>query len=181
MGLLQKRAVAWCLAAVMAIGSVVGMGGMKLHAQRRQAVEAFRNGKDGFSAYSDLENRKETAINLIKIAELILAEDDQTLQAARGAWKEMDEAEKPEQYYTANNALQGAIDNLYQVMNDNGMDAQQQELAQRQYANFTGRMSNLKFDDYYNDMAEDYNKTCSGFPAGLIAGLTGNGSLPVFR
>lgn len=182
MGVLQKRAVAWCLAAVMALGSVVGLGGMKLHAQRREAVEAFTTGKDGFSAYSDLQNRSETAYNLITMAGQVLEADDQSLQAAAKAWEAMEKAERPEEYGAANSALQGAIDNLYQAMAASGrLDDRQQALAKGQYANFESRRSNLKFDDYYNDKAEAYNKACSGFPAGLIAGLTGNGKLPVFR
>ena len=42
-------------------------------------------------------------------------------------------------------------------------------------------MSNLQYDDYYNGLAEDYNRVCDGFPASVIGALTGAGKLPTFR
>ena len=49
MSLLKNRAVAWCLSALIAAGATLGLGGWKLHGQRKQAEEAFFTGQNGFS------------------------------------------------------------------------------------------------------------------------------------
>ena len=72
------------------------------------------------------------------------------------------------------------MDILYQQMEPTLLEGDRQ-IARRQYKDFCGRMSNLQYDDYYNGLAEEYNRVCSGFPASVIGALTGAGKLPVFR
>ena len=61
MKLLQNRAFAWILAGLMILAAILGLGGMKLRSARQDAVTAFFTGKDGFSPYDDLINRREYA------------------------------------------------------------------------------------------------------------------------
>ncbi|MFQ9798161.1 MAG: hypothetical protein ACLR23_03695 [Clostridia bacterium] len=53
----------------MMVASIFGLGGMKLGSARQKVVTAFFTGRDGFSPYDDLINRREYAYNLLHIAE----------------------------------------------------------------------------------------------------------------
>ena len=181
MKLLQNRAFAWILAGLMILAAILGLGGMKLRSARQDAVTAFFTGKDGFSPYDDLINRREYAYNLINIAEGTGLKDSALYAAAKQAWDQLDAAETPEAYYDANQALQPAIEELYAELTSLDLENKSRVAADKQYSNFIGRMSNLRYDDYYNDLALEYNKICKAFPAKFIAMVTGNGPLPTFR
>ena len=62
---LQNRKIAWALAALMMVASIFGLGGMKLGSARQKVVTAFFTGRDGFSPYDDLINRRDYAYNLL--------------------------------------------------------------------------------------------------------------------
>ncbi|MFR5071626.1 MAG: LemA family protein [Bianqueaceae bacterium] len=179
---LQNRKIAWALAALMMVASIFGLGGMKLGSARQKVVTAFFTGRDGFSPYDDLINRREYAYNLLHIAEDASLQDTSSYTAAHAAWQQLDSAKTPEDYYEANIALQTAIDALYSELSSlESLDEKAEVMAAKQYSDFCGRMSNLQYDDYYNELAMKYNQSCKGFPAGLIASITGNGPLPTFR
>ena len=180
MSLLKNRAVAWCLSALIAAGAPLGLGGWKLHGQRKQAEEAFFTGQNGFSPYNDLMNRRDSAYNLLTLAQKGLDQNSQAVKQAQSAWNQLDRAETPKEYHEANSYLQGAVDALYQQL-ESALTEEDWQIARRQYADFCGRMSNLQYDDYYNGLAEDYNRVCDGFPASVIGALTGAGKLPTFR
>ena len=182
MKLLQNRRVAWVLAVLMMGISIFGLGGMKLSFARQKVVTAFFTGQDGFSPYDDLMNRREYAYNLLHIAEDASLQDTPSYTAAQAAWQQLDSAKTPEDSYEANLALQTAIDDLYSALSSGeSLDDKAKVMASKQYSDFCGRMSNLQYDDYYNELAIQYNQRCKGFPAGLIASITGNGPLPTFR
>lgn len=180
MSLLKNRAVAWCLSIVIAAGSTLGLGGWKLHGQRKQAEEAFFTGQNGFSPYNDLMSRRDSAYNLLALAQRGLDQNDEAVKQAQSAWNKLDRAETPKEYYEANSRLQGAVDTMYRQL-EPALTAEDRQIARRQYSDFCGRMSNLQYDDYYNGLADEYNRVCSGFPASAIGALTGAGKLPVFR
>ena len=182
MKLLQNRAFAWLLAALMIFAAILGLGGMKLRSARQEVVAAFFTGNDGFSPYDDLLNRREHAYNLLHIAEGTGLKDSAVYSAAKKAWDLLDAAETPEAYYEANQALQSSIDELYSgLLSLDGLENKMRVAADKQYSDFIGRLSNLRYDDFYNDLASEYNQICMAFPAKLIASLTGNGPLPTFR
>ena len=179
---LQNRKIAWALAALMMVASIFGLGGLKLGSARQKVVTAFFTGRDGFSPYDDLINRREYAYNLLHIAEDASLQDTPSYTAAHAAWQQIDSAKTPEDYYEANIALQTVIDALYSELSSlESLDEKAEVMAAKQYSDFCGRMSNLQYDDYYNELAMKYNQSCKGFPAGLIASITGNGPLPTFR
>ena len=119
---------------------------------------------------------------MLHIAEDASLQDTPSYTAAHAAWQQLDSAKTPEDYYEANIALQTAIDALYSELSSlESLDEKAEVMAAKQYSDFCGRMSNLQYDDYYNELAMKYNQSCKGFPAGLIASITGNGPLPTFR
>lgn len=180
MSLLKNRAVAWCLSILIAAGATLGLGGWKLHGQREQAEQAFFTGQKGFSPYNDLMSRRDSAYNLLTLAQKGMDQNNEAVKQVQIAWNSLDRAETPKEYYEANSQLQGAVDILYQQLEPTLLESDRQ-IARRQYKDFCGRMSNLQYDDYYNGLAEEYNRVCSGFPASVIGALTGAGKLPVFR
>lgn len=180
MSLLKNRIVAWGLSILIAAAATLGLGGWKLHGQRQQAEQAFFTGQNGFSPYNDLMSRRDSAYNLLTLAQQGLDQNSQAVKQAQAAWNRLDRAQTPEDYYEANSQLQGAVDTMYQQL-EPVLPESDRQIARRQYADFCGRMSNLQYDDYYNGLAEQYNHICGGFPASVIGALTGAGKLPVFR
>lgn len=178
---LKKTWVAYTCALLLALCSIFGLGGIKLASVRKEAVTAFFQGQNGFSAYHDLAKRRESSYNLIHIGEKVLPGDNQQLKQCKSSWERFKEGNKPEDYASANPKLQSSVEQLYEViLQQSSLSDKERERADRQYSDFNERMSNLKYDDYYNGMAESYNKLCSKFPANLIANVTGNRQLPTF-
>lgn len=181
MKLLNNRiaAVVFCLAA--AVFSVFVLGGRKLSAERKIAEEAFFEGRNGYSAYQDLMERREYAANFLRAAEKMVPEEP-AYAAAEKAFEDFCGAETLERLYDTNETLQYAAGTLYKVMEDaRAAEEETFSRADKQYVNFNSKMNNLVTDDYYNGKAREYNVLCSKFPADLIGAVTGNGPLPVFE
>ncbi len=174
----KNRGVAWLCAAGMALIAVFGIGGAKLHGKRGGAVEAFFTGE--YAPYADLMECRENAYNLAQAGEESLPEGDAALRGMAQALEELEQASSPLEYYRANLALEAAAETLYHALEGAGLPERQAKAVYRQYNDFCGRQNSLRLDDSYNGLAEEYNRLCSGFPATLIAWVTGNGPLPVF-
>ena len=99
MSLLKNRAVAWCLSILIAAGATLGLGGWKLHGQREQAEQAFFTGQKGFSPYNDLMSRRDSAYNLLTLAQKGMDQNNEAVKQVQIAWNSLDRAETPKEYY----------------------------------------------------------------------------------
>ena len=178
MKLINNRGFAFAVCVLAAVISIFGLGGGKLSRLRNEAENAFFDSNNGYSAYQDLMERWEYAANLLQIAQQTIPEEE--VWSAAEAFDSFMASKTPEEYYETNEALQTAIDELYQALSQAGMEEEAFRRADRQYVDFCSVMSNLRLDDYYNDLAKEYNEVLEAFPAGIIAEVTGNGPLPVF-
>lgn len=174
----RKRSVAWLCAVGMALIAVFGIGGAKLHGKRAEAVEAFF--AEEYSPYADLMECRESAYNLMQAGK-DLPKGEEALRKTAQALEKLEKASSPQDYYRANQALEEAVDALYTALEGAELPERQEKAAYRQYNNFCGRQNSLRLDDAYNGKAEEYNRLCGGFPAWVIARVTGNGPLPVFE
>lgn len=180
MKIIHNRGFAFGVCLLAAVFSIFVLGGWKLSNLRDEAVDAFFEGENGYSAYQDLMERREHAANLLRIAEQTIPGEEVSEVAAQ-AFDSLSEAESPEEYYEANEELQAAVDALYQALAESeAVDDETFERADRQYVDFCSIMSNLRLDDSYNDRAKEYNAVLEAFPAGLIGEVIGNGRLPLF-
>ena len=80
--------------------------------------------------------------------------------------------------YAAYESLKTEVDKLYNQMYAavSGSDFTNFKVA---YDDFWGYDKLIKFDEYHQ-LARGYNKLASGFPAGLVAAVTGQGALNTF-
>ena len=179
MKIINNRGFAFAVCVLAAVISIFGLGGGKLSRLRNEAENAFFDDNNGYSAYQDLMERREYAANLLQIAQQTIPEEE-VYQSAAEAFDSFTASETPEEYYETNEVLQAAIDELYQALSQAGMEEEAFRRADRQYVDFCSVMSNLRLDDYYNDLAKEYNEVLEAFPTGIIAEVTGNGPLPVF-
>lgn len=172
---LKQKAVAAALAAVMALVAVFGLGGGKLHGKYSAAASEFVSTSEshGISMSMDLSERLNAAANIVTIAKAqggsfaALSSAEEAIAALEQAL----EQESPAACYDANTALGKAIDLLRQelltagVADTKSLDSQWDEFQSRQFT-----LDNA----IYNDVAQEYNETAAGFPAGLIAALWGD-------
>lgn len=170
---LKKRPAAALVLVLAAVLSVLCGGSWKLKQVRAAAEDAFFQGTAGFSMQGDLLELRETGYNLLRLLESSSAGESDKRTAAN-AWAKLDEASTIYEYKAAHEGLSAAFSGL----SPSFADAAAQERWDRQMASFTEYESHLRFDSYYDEKAEAYNRLLDRDPlAGALGSLLG-GALP---
>lgn len=181
---LKKRTVALALTVVVALVSVVGLGGAKLSARYREARGWLTTGvaaDNGYALNVELSERSYAAANVITTAVNTpgLGEESAEVVQARAALDAFNsclsgltDSGEVSAMYRADAALDAAVDQLYARMQELAEDPFKMGAVQNQYGNFNSAgtiIGQLR----YNEAVADYNQDTGGFPANVLKGLLG--------
>ena len=181
----RKRPVAALVLAVLALGSVVGIGGARLQGLRSRTERMYASQQDeyGHSIQGDFAAQTDVAASLIRVAGNVLGEQDadvQNAQAALDAWNAEADAARPAVQYQLNTTLAGAVDLVYTSACDEA-DSKARGQLDDLHDSFTSAQATIeRAAADYNTAAEDYNEKIAAFPANLLAGLWDAGRLQTF-
>ncbi|WP_455502267.1 LemA family protein [Gemmiger sp.] len=171
----KKRGTASIALVVLALVSVLGIGGAKLNGVYRNTAEIYTaQDKYGHSIQGDFETQADAAANLIKQAGYLDATPAAALQDAEdalAAWN--DTPADPSAQYTANRQLYNATDALYASLNNRVDDTTQRALDDQYNAFVSAQATIERAAAAYNTAVDNYEKTTAQFPANLISGLWG--------
>lgn len=179
----KKRPAAALALVVLALVSVLGIGGAKLNTKYNQVRAIYSaSNEHGQSMENDLSLRADAAANLIRLCGQVLGEDAPSVQAAQQAlddWNATD-ADHPADQFAANTALGSAVDIMYNEVVDAGKSTGSIEA---QHTEFLSRQDIIlrTAGNEYNPAAEEYNKTLSAFPANVVGALWGIGEVEAFQ
>lgn len=164
----ENRALACVVLAAAILGGTFGIGGAKLSSAARSVNEAYAQNIAG-----DLALRAAAAQNIIAEGEAALGADAASVKTTKRAVEALEAAEGPAQEYAANAALTASVGMLYEETRKVSGDDKGSVL-QTQWSEFLSRGNIIDNSaDAYNEQARAAQKKLSGFPASLIAGLTG--------
>lgn len=180
----KKRSTAALVLAVLALVSVVGIGGARLKGEYREvkaqytAVDEYGHGIQG-----DFTAQVDAAASLIRQAGDVLGEEDDTVIAAAKAldlWNADADADKPNVQYELNRHLYGTVDTMFHAALGQA-DADKADRMYGLYDTFTSAQATIdRTGAAYNEAVKEYEKTASGFPAGLLAAVWGADDLQAF-
>lgn len=178
----ENRKVAFVVLAVCVLVSVFGLGGMGLARERGKVLTVYDRGADTslstrHSVDAYLDDAAENASLMASEAGLHMDASQTIDTVAQLAQKVASEA-NTDARYEAFSALKTAVDKLYDAMYNavKGSDFTNFKVA---YDNFWEDVNMIKYDDYPK-LAASYNDLISGFPGGVVAGITGQGALNTF-
>ena len=182
MRLSENRTIALVVLAVCVLGSVFGFGGMGLSRERNKVLTVYDRGADTslstrHSVDAYLESAAENARLMASEAGLHMDASpaiDAVDQLAQTVANEADTNAR----YEAFSELKVAADKLYDAMYEaaKGDAFTNFKVA---YDNFWESVNMIKYDDY-TKLAAKYDDLIAGFPAGVVAKLTGQGALNTF-
>ena len=177
MKFLENRRIAWAVYAVCAVVSVFCLGGVRMRSDQAKIDAVYYEGTDtalssrhSMDAY--LDRAADAAGILAQEGALYLgAEDSQCFLTNRLA-QEVREAESISERYDHYLALIDSVESLYTALEGENLSEKQMVNASMAYGDFKGAV-NLVKNDQYHQLAANYNKDTSGFPAGLIRDMFG--------
>ncbi len=179
----KKRPAAALALVVLALVSVLGIGGAKLNTKYNQVRAIYSaSNEHGQSMENDLSLRADAAANLIRLCGQVLGEDAPSVQAAQQAlddWNATD-ADHPADQFAANTALDSAVDIMYNEVVDAGKSTGSIEAQHTEFLSRQDIILRTAGNDY-NPAAEEYNKTLSAFPANVVGALWGIGEVEAFQ
>ena len=179
----KKRPAAALALVVLALVSVLGIGGAKLNTKYNQVRAIYSaSNEHGQSMENDLSLRADAAANLIRLCGQVLGEDAPSVQAAQQAlddWNATD-ADHPADQFAANTALGSAVDIMYNEVVDAGKSTGSIEAQHTEFLSRQDIVLRTAGNDY-NPAAEEYNKTLSAFPANVVGALWGIGEVEAFQ
>ncbi len=189
---LQQRAAAVLLAAVIAVGSLVGFGGAKLRSRYNEAKSWYAVGvkaDNGYTLSDELEERAFTAANVITTALNTqgLGSESPEVRQAQAALEAFEDCKDAldgggngmQAMYQANAALDAAVDQLYARMQEMAEDPLQMGAVQSQYGRFNSAgtiLGSLR----YNEEVIQYQKETGGLLASVLGGLFGVQEVELF-
>ncbi|NLB15583.1 MAG: LemA family protein [Clostridiales bacterium] len=144
--------------------------------------KVFKNGAygDGFSITTDLSKLGESARNMAALAEQAIGETE-NIKAVKQARDALDNAKSVKDKHAAYMTLTYASEKLYsEAIDDERLSETQAKLIKQCYTDIQSRILTIKGDEY-NEMAEDYNKKVSKFPARYIGLLVGVREAELFK
>ena len=178
----ENRKLAFVLLAVCVLVSVFGFGGMGLARERNKVLTVYDRGADAsqstrHSVDAYLDSAAENAALMASEAGLHMEASpliDNVAQLGQQVAAEESTVAREEAF----TALKTAVDQLYDAMYKaaKGDDFKNFKVA---YDNFWENVNMIKYDDY-GKLAASYNDLASGFPGGIVAGITGQGALNTF-
>lgn len=178
----ENRTIAWIVLAACALVSVFGLGGMGLARERGKVLTVYDRGADttlstrhSMDAY--LDAAAESAQLMVSEAELHM-DASAVIDNVADLAQTVATAADTDARYEAYSALKTAVDKLYNAMYEaaKGSDFTNFKVA---YDDFWGYDDLIRHDEY-GKLAADYNGLISGFPGGVVAGITGQGALNTF-
>ncbi len=177
----ENRKVAFVLLAVCVLVSVFGLGGMSLARERGKVMTVYDRGTDpslstrhSMDAY--LDSSAESAQLMVSEAELHIGASQLTESVSELAARVADSG--VDARYEAYTELKSAVDKLYNAMYS-AVKADDFKNFKIAYDDFWGYDDLIHHDDY-SRLAAGYNGLIGSFPGGLVAGLTGQGTLNTF-
>ena len=182
MRLTENRRLAWVALAVCVVVSVFVLGGAALGRERKNVLRVFNDGTGNtdtrMSMAAYLDDLGKNASIMASEAELRLGRSDLTDAVSANAKKVGDDLAGLDARSEAYAQLKDQVEKLYNNMYSqfSGSDFKSFKLA---YDNFWGKKDLIDRDEYHK-LAKGYNDLISGFPGGLVATLTRQGSLNTF-
>jgi hypothetical protein len=178
----QNSRLAFFVMLLMIIaGTLIGSHN-SLQAMRESAAVVFTAGLqgNGLSIQGDLNERASAAYNMTVVARKYLPEDNAAIRRALAAREELLAAASIKEKARANQALEEAVKDLYEILNAVKLSAQDERYPQKIYTEFQSRGDTISHDPY-NQTAAEFNGKLSAFPANVLGGLTGVKSLELFQ
>lgn len=182
----KKRPTALAVLVAAALVSVLGIGGAQLKGQWRETSEIYTNQIDeyGNGIQQDFSSQADAAASLIRIAGVVVGEQDADLQAAQTAlenWNKAADRKNANEQYTLNRQLYTAIDTLYTAAADEADSKAKGQLTDLYDSFVSSQMILDRETAAYNQQADAYLKLTRGFPGGVQATLWGVGDIPTFE
>jgi len=182
----KKRPTALAVLVAAALVSVLGIGGAQLKGQWRETSEIYTNQIDeyGNGIQQDFSGQADAAASLIRIAGVVVDEQDADLQAAQTAlenWNAAADRQNANEQYTLNQQLYTAIDTLYTAAVDEADSKAKGQLTDLYDSFVSSQMILDRETAAYNQQADAYLKLTRGFPGGVQAALWGVGDIPTFE
>ena len=182
----KKRPTALAVLVAAALVSVLGIGGAQLKGQWRETSEIYTNQIDeyGNGIQQDFSSQADAAASLIRIAGVVVGEQDADLQAAQTAlenWNAAADRQNANEQYTLNQQLYTAIDTLYTAAADEADSKAKGQLTDLYDSFVSSQMILDRETAAYNQQADAYLKLTRGFPGGVQAALWGVGDIPTFE
>ena len=182
----KKRPTALAVLVAAALVSVLGIGGAQLKGQWRETSEIYTNQIDeyGNGIQQDFSSQADAAASLIRIAGIVVGEQDADLQAAHTAlenWNKAADRKNANEQYTLNRQLYTAIDTLYTAAADEADSKAKGQLTDLYDSFVSSQMILDRETAAYNQQADAYLKLTRGFPGGVQAALWGVGDIPTFE
>lgn len=182
----KKRPTALAVLVAAALVSVLGIGGAQLKGQWRETSEIYTNQIDeyGNGIQQDFSSQADAAASLIRIAGVVVGEQDADLQAAQTAlenWNKAADRKNANEQYTLNQQLYTAIDTLYTAAADEADSKAKGQLTDLYDSFVSSQMILDRETAAYNQQADAYLKLTRGFPGGVQAALWGVGDIPTFE
>lgn len=176
---LENRKLALIVLVLLCVFSVFVMGPTKLKNLRNEALQVFRSGThDGYtlSVYTDVRGAGENANRLASAAEAALGENDEQILTLKALSEEILSSDDPETMLTAFSALARTADSVYIRLSDANASENAMEQARQASANILSASNTIEKDEYFA-LAQNFNEKRSGFPASLLAWLSGADAL----
>ena len=182
----KKRPTALAVLVAAALVSVLGIGGAQLKGQWRETSEIYTNQIDeyGNGIQQDFSGQADAAASLIRIAGVVVGEQDADLQAAQTAlenWNKAADRKNANEQYALNRQLYTAIDTLYTAAADEADSKAKGQLTDLYDSFVSSQMILDRETAAYNEQADAYLKLTRGFPGGVQAALWGVGDIPTFE
>lgn len=171
MRITENRGLALAVCLACSLVSIFGFGGMKLRNQYDEVTEYFVEGDDGrHSMENYLDRCAEYASNLAYEARQYLDNDEKIENVLALAGELSAEIGPGGGRYETFSELTGAVEELYSALQSAGHDGEAAVIVA--YGDYQSACDLIARDGYY-EMAKEYNRTASGFPAMQIAHLWG--------
>ena len=178
----ENRTIAFIVLAACVLVSVFGLGGMGLSRERNKVLAVYDRGTDttlstrhSMDAY--LDSAAESAQLMVSEAQLHMSASA-TIENVDTLAQTVAASEDTNERYEAYSALKTAVDKLYNSMYEAAKGDAFKDFKVA-YDDFWGYDDMIRHDDY-SKLAAGYNSLISGFPGGVVAGITGQGALNTF-
>lgn len=183
MRFMENRLIAFVVLAACIVFSLSFSSGRALSNLRAETEQVFYQGVDGsgLSIDRDLSVQAECAYNLASTA-ANYAISDSLISAAREASDRLKNAETMSGKYQAASQCTRAVEDLYTAISNIVLTQADQSFALKNYKEFGSRGDTVRRNSQdYNDPAQAFNRERNGFPASILAGLSGISPLELYQ
>ncbi len=164
----ENRPLAAFILALAVLAGIFGVGGAKARGAANQVNAAYDEAIGG-----DLALRAAAARNIADVGANALGEDNASVKAVRAALALLEEADGPAAACSANAQLTASVGMLYEETRLVTGD-EKGGVLQTQWSEFLSRGNIIdRSAAAYNEQARAAKKKLSGFPASLIAAVSG--------